>query len=711
MKLDTSFLRSTVARRIFALFILCALLPIVALALISFSHVTTQLTDQSLERLRQASKAQGLSIYERLRFVSARMRMVGSNLGARSGATLPTMDDDVAQDLREWFEGLALVTETGGPQPVVGRVAHALELTDAEKQHLNSGSSVVSSQSQPNLPSRILMSTALDPQHPARGILVGEINTEYLWGLDGLPALTELCVLDQSRLVLFCSPGTPASFREQAPNTAGPGSGQFEWEHDESTYLASYWSIFLKPRFFTPSWTVVLSQSSADVLAPLGNFRRTFLLVILMSLWVVLFLSLVQIRRSLVPLEKLREGTQRIAKRDFETRVTVTSGDEFQDLATSFNAMADRLGRQFSALTTINEIDQAILSSLETEKIVDTVLNQMRKLIACDGVSVSLLETKDAQTLRTYVEPVYPGDDKLVVTAQLTPEEAHALPTSTDTLIINVDGEPPRYLAPLAQRGMRSFLVLPIFLKERLSGITCLGHRRPLAHSQEDILQARQVVDQVAVALSNARLIEELDALNWGTLRALARAIDAKSPWTAGHSERVTEMAMKIGRVMGLGPTEIDVLHRGGLLHDVGKIGTPREILDKPGKLTEDEYRTMRDHVLMGARILEPIGAFADALPIVLEHHEWYDGGGYPNGLAGEDLTLGGRIFAVADVFDAISSDRPYRAGMPRERVLEIITNGTGRQFDPKVVEAFLQVMGEDEREGTVNVTRAALAS
>ena len=215
----------------------------------------------------------------------------------------------------------------------------------------------------------------------------------------------------------------------------------------------------------------------------------------------------------------------------------------------------------------------------------------------------------------------------------------------------------------------------------------------------------------MAVALSNARLIEELDALNWGTLRALARAIDAKSPWTAGHSECVTEMAMKIGRVMGLGPTEMDVLHRGGLLHDVGKIGMPREILDKPGKLTEDEYRTMRDHVLMGARILEPISAFADALPIVLEHHEWYDGGGYPNGLAGEDLTLGGRIFAVADVFDAISSDRPYRAGMPRERVLEIITNGSGRQFDPKVVEAFLQVMGEDEREGTVHVMRAALAS
>ncbi|MGH7423764.1 MAG: HD-GYP domain-containing protein, partial [Candidatus Methylomirabilales bacterium] len=215
--------------------------------------------------------------------------------------------------------------------------------------------------------------------------------------------------------------------------------------------------------------------------------------------------------------------------------------------------------------------------------------------------------------------------------------------------------------------------------------------------SQEDLTQARQLADQVAVALSNARLIEELDQLNWGTLNALARTIDAKSPWTAGHSERVTELALKIGRKLELGSKELEALHRGGLLHDIGKIGIPAVILDKAGRLTEQEALIMREHPRKGARILEPIPAYAEVIPIVLQHHEWFDGTGYPDGLAGEAISLGGRIFAVADVYDALTSDRPYRAGLGRERAIESIEQGAGRQFDPRVVEAFLAVMATEE--------------
>jgi len=251
----------------------------------------------------------------------------------------------------------------------------------------------------------------------------------------------------------------------------------------------------------------------------------------------------------------------------------------------------------------------------------------------------------------------------------------------------------------LAERGITSFLVLPIFLKGQLSGIIALGHRTAAVPSGDDLNQARQLADQVAVALSNARLVEELAELNWGTLTALARAIDAKSAWTAGHSERVTNMALRIGRGMGLSERELDTMHRGGLLHDIGKIGTPPEILDKPGRLTPDEANTMRLHVRIGARILEPITAYAGVIPIVLQHHEWFDGTGYPDGLAGEAISLGARIFAVADCFDALISDRPYRPGMERERVIEIIKQGSGRQFDPTVVQAFLEVMSREEPE------------
>jgi putative nucleotidyltransferase with HDIG domain len=204
----------------------------------------------------------------------------------------------------------------------------------------------------------------------------------------------------------------------------------------------------------------------------------------------------------------------------------------------------------------------------------------------------------------------------------------------------------------------------------------------------------------MGVALSNARLVRELSELNWGTLEALARTIDAKSHWTAGHSERVTKLGLKIGRCLGLTQEEIDVLHRGGLMHDIGKLGIPMDILDKDGKLTKKEEQLMREHVRLGARILEPIAAYAEVVPIVLHHHEHFNGQGYPEGLAGKAISLGGRIFAVADSFDALTSNRPYRRALKRELAIEMIKERCGSQYDPDVVQAFLEVMARELREG-----------
>jgi putative nucleotidyltransferase with HDIG domain len=175
--------------------------------------------------------------------------------------------------------------------------------------------------------------------------------------------------------------------------------------------------------------------------------------------------------------------------------------------------------------------------------------------------------------------------------------------------------------------------------------------------------------------------------------------VDAKSPSTAGHSERVTVLALKIGQSLELTLQEITVLHRGALLHDIGKIGVPARILDKPGKLTDEEYRIIREHSRLGARILEPVAAYADIIPIVLQHHERFDGKGYPDGLTGENIALGARILAVADVFDALLSDRPYRAGMELNQVLEIVKEEAGRQFDPVVVKALEEVLTLKETE------------
>ncbi len=191
--------------------------------------------------------------------------------------------------------------------------------------------------------------------------------------------------------------------------------------------------------------------------------------------------------------------------------------------------------------------------------------------------------------------------------------------------------------------------------------------------------------------------VEALEQLDLGTLTALARAIDAKSAWTAGHSERVTNLALKMGHAIGLPAGDLQIMHRGGLLHDIGKIGTPPNILDKPGKLEPEEMQIMRDHVRIGVRILEPIPCLREALPIVSQHHEWFDGSGYPAGLAGKNISLHARIFAVADCYDAIVSDRPYRKGLPKREALEILIRNSGTQFDPKLVQVLTRLAAADQ--------------
>ncbi len=703
MKFEATFLRSKVAQRIFILFILCALIPIITLTLLSYTQVTNQLNEQSRSRLRQATKTAGLGIYERLLALEGEMKLVASNMALGSGSANPILPHDLSENLTDRFKGLVLITETKKQVFYSGYIQSPPALTVSEKDYISSGQTLVTSQSNSDLQARIFMSRAIDPKKPKRGFLLGEINIRYLFDLDektALPPLTELCVLDQSKNVLYSSPEIGASIPERVATAMQRSSiGQLDLEQHEKEYLVSYWSIFLQPRFFTPKWTVILTESKSDAISPTAHFTKIFFLVILMSLLVVIFLSVLQIRRSLIPLGKLQEGTSQIAKSDFDTRVTIKSGDEFEELATSFNMMASRLGKQFKTLTTMSEIDRTILSTLNTRRIVNTLLTRMPEVFPCDCIAITLIAPDASDVGQIYFKETKPGSKIQVETIQLPPKLIEKLHIHQESFFLT-DEENPNYLSPLVKLGIKLFLVLPVFIKERLAAIIRLGYITQPELIQDDLEQTRQLADQMAVALSNASLIEELNQLNLGTLTALARAIDAKSSWTAGHSERVTKLALEIGKILGLSPKELDVLHRGGLLHDAGKVGTPAEILDKVGKLTDEEVRLMHEHVHVGARILEPIAAYADVLPIVLQHHEWFDGNGYPYGISGEAIHLNARIFAVADYFDALISHRPYRSGMNREEIIESIKQGAGHQFDPKVVEAFLEIMAQEDLEG-----------
>jgi putative nucleotidyltransferase with HDIG domain len=394
-----------------------------------------------------------------------------------------------------------------------------------------------------------------------------------------------------------------------------------------------------------------------------------------------------------VPLELLKKGTRRIAMKNFESQVNLTSGDEFEELAMDFNKMAAQLNRQFKTLDTKAEIDRAILSSLDTKFIVETIIHRIYDWFVCDSAAISLMDSNQGNTARVYFTHYGQGNELFEKSIEFRPYDLEMFHANPEFLIIDAGKDRHSFVTIIADRGIELFLILPIFLNEKLTAAITLGRSQTKVYSIEDIDQARQAADHMAVALSNANLIEELDHLNLGTLKALARTVDAKSSWTAGHSTRVTEMALKIGSVSGLSPKKLDDLHRAALLHDIGKVGISLTILDKPGALDDDEYNMIKKHPSMGARILEPIASYKDIIPMVLQHHERYDGKGYPGGLSGDEIDIGARILAVADVYDALKSDRPYREGWAVERVVDLITEEAGRQFDPDVVEAFLEIV------------------
>jgi putative nucleotidyltransferase with HDIG domain len=257
------------------------------------------------------------------------------------------------------------------------------------------------------------------------------------------------------------------------------------------------------------------------------------------------------------------------------------------------------------------------------------------------------------------------------------------------------------YLHGLSDQEMRLFLVLPVLVNQELHAFIVLAKDESLEFSSDYIIHARQVADHMAVAFANAGLIDEMNQLNWGTLTALAQVVDAKSPWTAGHSERVANLAVRIGKEAGLPEKELVILNKAGLLHDIGKIRTPRMILDKPGKLTEEEFDIIRRHPEHSARILEPITPYRDIIPAVIQHHERFDGRGYPLGISGESISLLGRILALADSYDAMVSDRPYRKGKNADDAIKEILREAGKQFDPEMTQALARVVAHqgDEEE------------
>lgn len=350
------------------------------------------------------------------------------------------------------------------------------------------------------------------------------------------------------------------------------------------------------------------------------------------------------------------------------------------------------MAKRIDTILTLDEINKAISSSLSHERIIATAADRIEELIRCDLQVIAELRGNVLQVVAVRygngnmppaLEPGKQLADQGFIHQALAGAGLYHI-TDTDR-----EQQTCRLLQELRNRGIRSLLAAPLLTSQGARGLLLLGDRQAGGFPEDALFAGEKIASQLAVALENARLYEEMRQLFFNTVASLANAIDAKSPWTKGHSERVMNVAANIARELGLDEAAVERVRLCGLLHDIGKIGVMEALLEKPAELDEDEFPPIRLHPEKGVAILAPISQLQEVLPGILHHHEFYDGNGYPAGLAGEAIPLDARIIAVADSFDAMVADRPYRKGLAVDAAAGELARCAGTQFDPEIVDCF----------------------
>ncbi len=499
-----SLLHSRIGRRILGLFVLCALLPTSILGWVSYRQVTEQLIVQASARLKQESKSQGMVLYNHLLTLTADLDRIAAELPPDGTITEGTSITASVKELGHRFREIRLLATVG---------VERRQFTQPQVAHLQGGKALLEIRPSPEHAPQLLLTRLVSRDRWEAGLLTAQIDKDSLWSTqikEALPGDTDLVIEDGERQALYSTfpqPVTLPDFRRR--DVVAPMGEGAMWRFGRQEYVAGAWSMPLRHTFLVEPWVIVLSQPRESALAPVEQFRHTFLLVIASALSAVVLLSFVQIRRSLYPVGVLQEGTARLAGGDFTTRVTVNSNDEFHDLAGSFNSMTGKLSQQFHILETISAISQAILSSHEPAAMIKIVQSRITDTITCDAVGMTLVDPEEGGSAVLWVRVIDGQSDheSQAYPCQFSDDHLAAMKAHPNYLIATASTLQ-SYLTPMQKPDLSLFVTFPIIVNEIVSGALVLAYRQRHKPPTDNLAHARRLADQVAVALAKNRAIK-----------------------------------------------------------------------------------------------------------------------------------------------------------------------------------------------------------
>lgn len=488
------------------------------------------------------------------------------------------------------------------------------------------------------------------------------------------------------------------------------------------SYMINHGTVMLsgEPAAF---FTVIMPM---DSIVRVQNVARGIIFILAAALMILITTLGYLISKGIAtPLRELSSISKRVSRGDLTPRMEYPgTRDEIGELSESFNRMTESLQRYTSnlrkrllELSVLYETSVSTRTVYDLESLLELIIQNAGKAVNGDNGSLLLLDDTGGRLIlkagfnipaslpNRVAFDIDTGNfewldkrhkrsgDEINITLKRIAAACVSV-RNNKSILLNRQDHDPEMRQLLIDTKSSSLVSVPLRTRDFALGVIVLGRSESKpAFSDDDRNFLITMSAQSAAYIDNRKLIENLRESYIATVRALAEAVDAKDQYTRGHSMRVAAYSVAIARELNLSDDEIEGIETAAYLHDVGKIGISDRILLKPGKLTLEEMETVRGHPKIGAKILSPINFPWEIVPIIFQHHERYGGGGYPSKLSYEEIHIGARILVVADSYEAMTSERPYRAALSQQTAIEELKKGSGTQFDPVIVEAFLKVL------------------